>query len=763
MKKGLVIVESPTKVRTLKRYLGGDYEIMASVGHVKDLPPKRLGVDKEKGFKPEYVVIRGKGQVLKKLKNAASKVQDVYLAPDPDREGEAIAWHIAEELKKAKAGNGRRYHRVLFHELTRRAILDALKTPTTLNKNRFESQQARRILDRLVGYELSPLLWEKVRQGLSAGRVQSVAVRLVCDREREIQQFVPEEYWSITAKLKAVEPPPFEAKVVKKSGKKLKIENEEQAREIVEALGDASFKVKDVKRVERKKNPPPPFITSTLQQAAARQLGFSAKKTMMLAQRLYEGIELGKEGPVGLITYMRTDSVRLSQEAIKQARGYIKDSFGKEYLPARPRQYRKGKLTQDAHEAIRPTSVKRTPEALAPYLEPDLLRLYSLIWKRFVACQMAAAKYDQTTVDIEAADYSLRAVGSVLKFEGFLKVYGKEAEMEGEDRILPPLETGETLELMGLEPKQHFTQPPPRYSEASLIKALEEKGIGRPSTYAAILSTIQDKNYVRLEKKRFVPTELGFLVTDLLIAHFPEILDAAFTAEMEQGLDKVEEGAVSWVELLSRFYDTFSKRLDAAKENMESVKQKGVATDVKCDKCGSDMVIRYGRTGEFLACSAYPECKNTKNFKRGPDGSIQIVEEKESVTDFKCPKCGASMIKKRGRYGEFLACSGYPKCKSTLPIPTGVKCPKKGCAGEIVQKSSRRGKVFYGCSNYPECDYAVWDRPVPVKCPACGADFLLEKHTEKGKRTLYCANKKCGYRARPGDIGNEEISKEKFL
>ncbi len=752
MKKGLVIVESPTKVRTLKRYLGGDYEVMASVGHVKDLPPKRLGVDKSKDFKPEYVVIRGKGKVLKQLKTAASKVQDVYLAPDPDREGEAIAWHIAEELKKGKARNGRRYHRVLFHELTRRAILEALKSPTSLNKNRFESQQARRILDRLVGYELSPLLWEKVRQGLSAGRVQSVAVRLVCDREREIQQFVPEEYWSITAKLRAQQPPLFEAKVIKGNGKKLHIENQEQADEIVKVLEDAAFKVRNVKRVERKKNPPPPFITSTLQQAAARQLGFSAKKTMMLAQRLYEGIELGKEGPVGLITYMRTDSVRLSDEAIKQARGFINELFGKAYLPSRPRRYKKGKLTQDAHEAIRPTSAKRTPEDMAAYLEPALLKLYALIWKRFVACQMAPARYDQTTVDIEAANYTLRAAGSVLKFEGFLKVYGKEVQVEGEDKLIPPLESGQALDLAGLEPKQHFTQPPPRYSEASLIKALEEKGIGRPSTYAAILSTIQDKNYVKLQNRRFSPTELGFVVTDLLTSHFPEILDAAFTAEMEQGLDKVEEGAVSWVDLLKCFYGTFSKRLEEAKEKMESVKAKGVATNVKCDKCGAEMVIRYGRTGEFLACSAYPNCKNTKNFRRALDGSIEVIEESEKVTDFHCPKCGAPMVKKRGRYGEFLACPAYPECKSTMPIPTGVKCPKKGCTGDIVQKSSRRGKVFFGCSRYPECDYAVWDKPVPVSCPACGADFMFERQTDKGGGIIYCGNKSCGYKSGAQDL-----------
>ena len=743
MKKGLVIVESPTKVRTLKRYLGNDYEIMASVGHVKDLPQKRLGVDKENDFEPEYVVIRGKGKILKQLKSAASKVKDIYLAPDPDREGEAIAWHIAQELKKAK-GNGKRFHRVLFNELTRKAIIEALKSPTTLNKNRFESQQARRILDRLVGYEISPLLWEKVRRGLSAGRVQSVAVRLICDREREIQNFVPEEYWSITATLEGREPPPFEAKLLKKKSRAIKIENEKKAKEVLEVLKGQEFRVERVKRVERKKNPSPPFITSTLQQAAARQLGFSAKKTMMLAQRLYEGVDLGEEGPVGLITYMRTDSVRIADEAVRQAREFISEYYGERYLPKRARAFKKGKQAQDAHEAIRPTLVSRTPEKISSFLDKDLLRLYTLIWQRFVACQMAPAIYDQTTVDIRSGDFLFRAVGSVLKFEGFMKVYGKNVSLDDEDKLLPPMKEGDLLTLHKLEPKQHFTQPPPRYSEASLIKALEEKGIGRPSTYATILSTIQDKNYVKLENRRFYPTELGFLVTDLLISHFPEILDTAFTAEMEQGLDKVEEGKVSWVELLRKFYDTFSKRLDSAKENMESVKRNGVATDIKCGKCGANMVIKYGRTGEFLACSAFPSCKNTMNFKRDEDGTIIPLKDEPEPTDFKCEKCGSKMVKKRGKFGEFLACSAYPECKNTMPIPTGVSCPREGCDGEIVQKSSRRGKVFFGCSNFPKCDFAIWDRPISEKCPICNSPYLLEKI--KGDEIQYvCPRKGCGY------------------
>jgi len=745
MKKGLVIVESPTKVRTIKRYLGRDYDVMASVGHVKDLPRKRLGVDKEKDFSPEYEIIRGKGKIIKQLRSAASKVEDIYLAPDPDREGEAIAWHIAEELKKGRK-NGRRFHRVLFHELTKRAIMEALKAPTELNQNRFESQQARRILDRLVGYELSPLLWEKVRQGLSAGRVQSVAVRLICDREREIQNFVPEEYWDITARLEGPLPPAFEAKVMKESGKKLEIKDESRAKEITGILEKAEFRVTGVKKVERKKNPPPPFITSTLQQAAARQLGFSAKKTMMLAQRLYEGIDLGKEGPVGLITYMRTDSVRLSSDAIKEARAVIRTTFGPDFVPARGRQFKKGKLTQDAHEAIRPTSAMRSPKDLSGFLERDLLRLYDLIWRRFLASQMSPALYDQTTIDVQADRFTLRAVGSILKFEGFLKLYGKAGSEKDQAAELPLLEKGQVLKLLGLEPKQHFTQPPPRFSEASLIKTLEQKGIGRPSTYAAILSTIQDKEYVKLEQKRFYPTELGFLVTDLLTAHFPEILDTDFTAEMEKGLDQVEEGAVSWVDLLRRFYSTFSSRLETARHNMESVKANGVATDIKCEKCGSPMVIRYGRTGEFLACSGYPECRHTSNFRRKDDGSIEIVREEARETGHVCGKCGKPMVRKKGRYGEFLACSGYPECKNAMPIPTGVKCPREECKGELVQKASRRGKVFYGCNAYPACDFAIWDRPVPKECPDCGSSYLVEKRSRGGEVTLACPQKGCSFR-----------------
>ncbi len=749
MKKGLVIVESPTKVRTLKKYLGKDYDVRASVGHVKDLPSKRLGVDKEHDFTPEYEIIRGKAKIIKELKSAAAKVDDIYLAPDPDREGEAIAWHIAEELRPKKK-KAKKFYRVLFHELTRQGIKDAISSPGQLDRNKFESQQARRILDRLVGYEISPLLWEKVKRGLSAGRVQSVAVRIICDREREIQAFVPEEYWSVTASLEGQVPPSFTAKVAAFKGKKIKIHKEEEASKIVERLKVADFIVKKVETKERKRYPAPPFITSTLQQEAARKLGFSAKKTMMLAQRLYEGVELGKEGPVGLITYMRTDSTRIAKEAAMEARALVKKKFGKEYVPARIPVYRKGKMSQDAHEAIRPTSVSRSPEMVRNFLERDALALYSLIWKRFMASQMSPAIMDQTSVEIKAGDYMLRASGSVMKFPGFTAVYTETKEDDkgqgaaADVSCLPPLKENERLKLLSLEPKQHFTQPPPRFTEAGLIKVLEEKGIGRPSTYATILSTIRDKEYVTLDQKRFRPTELGFLVTDLLTAHFPEILDSQFTAGLEKELDEIEEGTVSWLEILKKFYSGFSERLSKARREMKSIKANGVPTGLTCPKCGRPMVIKYGKTGEFLACSGYPECKTTQDFTRDESGNIKILE-KDIVTEYVCEKCGRPMVLKRGRYGQFLACSGYPDCKNTRPVPTGVKCPEPGCDGELVQRTSRRGKVFYGCSRYPECKYATWDKPVAQKCPGCGGEILLESTKKDGQRVLKCPSNTCKF------------------
>jgi DNA topoisomerase-1 len=753
MKKGLVIVESPTKVRTLRRYLGKDFDIMASVGHVKDLPKKRLGVNVEDNFTPEYEIIRGKSKIIKELKSAASKVDNIYLAPDPDREGEAIAWHIAEELQ-VKRGKARQFHRVMFHELTEQAIRKAIKSPGKLDRNKYESQQARRILDRLVGYKISPLLWSKVKRGLSAGRVQSVAVRIICDREREIQAFVAEEYWTVTAQLEGLNPPPFLAKVIALKGKKLSIPDGEKAQEIVRDLKTADFRIKKIETKERKKYPSPPFITSTMQQEAAHKLRFSAKKTMMLAQRLYEGVDLGDEGPVGLITYMRTDSTRVAKEAAKEAITLINARFGKDFVPQRAPVYKRGKMAQDAHEAIRPTSVARTPEDVAPYLDKAALALYNLIWKRFIASQMSPAIVDQTRVDIEAGLYLLSVVGTVVRFPGFTILYSetkdesREKGRNSSDKAkteLPALAMDDPLKLLGIEPKQHFTQPPPRYSEASLIKTLEEKGIGRPSTYATILSTIQGKEYVRLEKRYFYPSALGFVVTDLLVAHFPEILDSKFTAAMEKKLDGVEDGSNSWIKVLEKFYGPFSKSLNLAQEEMKSVKIKGVSTDIKCDKCGAPMVIKYGRSGEFLACSGYPECNNTKDFKRDEKGQIQI-QDREIQTDKICDRCGRPMVIKKGRFGEFLACSGYPECRNTKSISTGIPCPEPSCDGELVKRSSRSGKTFYGCSRYPKCKYATWDRPVAKECPLCGSPILVERITQSDGRILKCPVKVCKYK-----------------
>ncbi|MCD6197068.1 MAG: type I DNA topoisomerase [Deltaproteobacteria bacterium] len=753
MKKGLIIVESPTKVRTIKRYLGKDFDVRASVGHVKDLPKKRLGVNVEDNFRPEYEIISGKNKIIKELKSAATKVDNIYLAPDPDREGEAIAWHIAEELQ-AKRGKARQFHRVMFHELTEQAIKKAIKSPEKLDRKKYESQQARRILDRLVGYKISPLLWSKVKRGLSAGRVQSVAVRIICDREKEIQAFVAEEYWTVAVQLEGPNPPPFLAKVIALKGKKLSIPDGEKAQEIVRDLKTADFRVKKVETKERKRYPSPPFITSTMQQEAARKMRFSAKKTMMLAQRLYEGVDLGDEGPVGLITYMRTDSTRVAKEAVKEARTLINGRFGKDFVPQRAPVYKRGKMAQDAHEAIRPTSVARTPEDVASYLDKDALALYNLIWKRFVASQMSPAILDQTRVDIEAGLYLLRVVGTVVRFPGFTILYSEtkdESQEKGRNNSdkdktdLPALAKDDPLKFLGIEPKQHFTQPPPRYSEASLIKTLEEKGIGRPSTYATILSTIQGKEYVSLEKRYFYPSALGFVVTDLLVAHFPEILDSKFTAAMEKNLDGVEDGSNSWIKVLEKFYGPFSKSLNLAQEEMKSIKTKGVSTDIKCDKCGASMVIKYGRSGEFLACSGYPECKNTKDFKRDEKGQIQI-QDKEIRTDKICDRCGRLMVIKKGRFGEFLACSGYPECRNTKSISTGIPCPEPSCDGELFQRRSRSGKTFFGCSRYPKCKYATWDRPVAKECPLCGSPILVEKITQSDGKILKCPVKGCKYK-----------------
>ena len=757
----LVIVESPAKAKTIKKYLGRGYVVKASVGHVKDLPRKKMGIDIKRGFRPEYVVIETKKKVLSEIKEAAAVAGRVLLAPDPDREGEAIAWHIAEEIKDDNPN----IQRVLFNEITKKAVSEAIGKPMALDKKKFESQQARRILDRLVGYEISPVLWTKVQRGLSAGRVQSVAVRLVAEREDEIKAFVPQEYWTVDATVEGPTPPPFNVKATKLDGEKLQMVHEGQAREVVDIMRAATLSVSSVERKERRKNPPPPFITSKLQQEASSKLRFSPKRTMGLAQRLYEGVEMGEDGPIGLITYMRTDSTRISDDALAEVRAYVGDKYGPTFLPAEPVVYKTKKSAQDAHEAIRPTGLKYDPETVRALWaggkgggrdereSDDLLRLYTLIWNRFVACQMVPAVFDQTTIDIAAGRAELRATGQVIKFPGFLSVYAETVEdAVNEDETgasLPDVKAGDAVKLLETKPEQHFTQPPPRFSEATLVKELEEKGIGRPSTYAAILSTIQDRKYVEKKEARLYPTELGVMVNGLLVKSFPDIVSTDFTAQMEEQLDQVEEGEANWVKLLDEFYKPFKLDLEKAKVEMRNLKAEEKPTDEVCEKCGKPMVIKWGRNGHFLACSGYPECRNTKEFVRNADGSLTVVPSTRP-SDQICPTCGSPMVVKRGRFGEFLACSKYPECKTTSPLSLGVDCPKPGCGGYMTEKRSRRGKVFFGCSNYSrtKCDFVSWDRPLPQPCPKCGAKFVVQKLSKAGVR-IRCLTEGCDYTADP--------------
>ena len=756
MSKPLIVVESPTKIRTIKKYVGQDYNVSATVGHIKDLPAREIGIDIEDNFKPKYKTIPGKKKIITELKKSAGSAEDIYLAPDPDREGEAIAWHTAEILKK----KGRKFHRVLFHELTKNAILQSLAAPEDLNRSKYEAQQARRILDRLVGYQVSPILWRKVQGGLSAGRVQSVAVRIICEREREIQAFTPEEYWSITALLAGETPPPFSAKLTRKGNRKITIPDEKTARKITAAVQQAAFRVEKVKKKTVRRNPLPPFITSKMQQEAIRKLRFSAKKTMSVAQQLYEGLDIGPGEPEGLITYMRTDSTRISKEAAAEAMALIKNTFGPEYALDKPRHFKNRKKAQDAHEAIRPTSVHNTPEKIKPHLTRDQLALYTLIWKRFVASQMQPAQINQNSITIKAGDYFFAASGSTVKFPGFMALYKsvEEESLQADAKkkgLLPELTEGMPLNLTELEPKQHFTQPPPRFSEASLVKELEENGIGRPSTYAAILSTIRDKGYVNLEKRYFRPSELGFIVNDLLVENFPHVFDVDFTARLEDQLDRIEENKKEAGDILSAFYTPFQVDLEKAAKDMLSMRGVGIPTGLTCPECGKDQLhIKVGRNGHYLACNAYPECRYTRNYNRDEKGRIVPVEiPEEEITDKTCEKCGKPMVLKQGKFGPFLACSGYPDCKTTLSVyangngtSTGVKCPRKGCDGELVEKHSKRGKVFYGCNRYPECDYATWDKPVDKPCPVCGAPFLVEKSTKKAGTFLACLDKECGHR-----------------
>jgi len=822
MAKNLVIVESPAKAKTINKYLGKDYIVKASIGHIKDLPSKGLGVDVEHNFEPTYELIpdskkRNNKKIVADLKKAAKEAEAIYLAADPDREGEAISQHLFEEIVPKRPPKPA--YRVMFNEITKRAVNDAFEHPRQIDDKLVDAQQARRVLDRLVGYKVSPLLCRTIGGRLSAGRVQSVALRMVVEREREIERFVKTEYWTIGANLSAKLPPAFDARLfkideqtVKTSGfdqdlkkNEILISDQAKADEIVAEARKQSFVVGDVTTKERKRNPVPPFITSKLQQEASRKLGFAVKKTMMLAQKLYEGVELGPEGSVGLITYMRTDSTRVSDTALGEVRDYIGGQYGGGYLPDKAVHYRSKKDAQDAHEAIRPTEVSRTPDSLAKYLKPEELKLYRLIWQRFVASQMMPAVFDQTTIDIEAGRFVFRATGSVQKFDGFLKIYqeGRDEKPEEDDeaeRTLPLVEKGETLKLNSVTPEQHFTEPPPRYTEATLVKALEEKGIGRPSTYAAIMSTIQEREYVEKIQGRFHPTALGKTVNDLLIeGGFDDLFNESYTARMEEELDEIEEGKIRWTKALREFYDKFEGDLKQFQRYVKDIKETSVPTDEVCLKCntpgmvqkwgrfgpylkclnceatrdaeppaGSDgagnsadaqiageetepeacelcgkpMQLKRGRFGPFLGCTGYPECRNIRKI-----GKSGVAAPPPVPLDEKCPVDGAQLVKRVGRFGEFISCSNYPKCKYIKQETVGVSCPRPGCKGELVVKKSKRGKVFYGCSEYPNCNVVYWDKPVLETCPQCNAPFLLEKTTKKQGTFRYCANEDCGYRS----------------
>ncbi len=743
MAKNLIIVESPAKVKTIRKFLGNEYAVQASVGHVRDLPSKTLGVDENNSFAPEYEIIPGKEKVVAELRSAASKAENIYLAPDPDREGEAIAWHVAALLEDKK----KTIQRIQFNEITPRAVKEALAHPRPLNADLFDAQQARRVLDRLVGYKISPLLWKKVKRGISAGRVQSVALRLLADRDSERRAFVPEEYWLFRAYVRGAEPPEFRADLHKIDGKKAVVGNAQAAEALEKRIkedGRAEFVVTRVESKERERSPTPPFITSTLQQAANQRLGYSAKRTMNIAQRLYEGVELGEAGTAALITYMRTDSVRIADEARDAARAFIEKTWGKEYYPPKPRHFKSKSGAQDAHEAIRPVDVSITPENIKALVAPEQYQLYRLIWTRFLASQMAGAKVQDTVVLILCNGVEFRAKGERVLFPGFYVL----SPQKSEDVVdLPGLASGQVLELSKLEKEQKFTQPPPRYTEASLVREMEEKGIGRPSTYASIIATLQEREYALLEDKHFMVTDLGRVVCDLLTEYFQELMDVGFTAQMEESLDKVAGGEEDWVGLLTRFTTGFNPTLDKAARAMSSVKG-GLSSGLDCPECGKPTMIKFGKAGPFLACSGYPDCRFTSNFVRDESGKVRAVEREQPQYEVvgTCPECGGDLVVKKARTGSrFIACSRYPECKHTRPYSTGVHCP--ACQkGLLAEKSSKRGKIFYGCDQYPKCDYAMWDEPVEGSCPQCGSPVLAIKRPRGGKPYVGCPEKGCRYK-----------------
>ncbi len=729
MAKSLVIVESNAKIKTIGKFLGKDYEVLSSVGHVKDLPKQRLGVDVDDNFRPEYVTIRGKGKVLGELRKSAITVDNVFIATDPDREGEAIASHLAEEMKVKKD----KIFRVMFNEITEKAVKNALQNPTKINEKKVAAQKARRVVDRLVGYQVSPILWRTVYRGLSAGRVQSIALRLISEREEEIEKFKPQEYWSVTAELQGENTQPFLSKLHKINEKPPQLADEKVTNETLADIRKRAFKVLEIKKRKVTRNPGPAFTTSTMQQAAAGRLGYTSKKIMMIAQQLYEGIELGDEGSVGLITYMRTDSTRISDEALQAVREYILVSYGKDYLPASPRRFKVKSAAQDAHEAIRPTSLKKEPRQVRRYLTSEQFKLYELIWNRFVSSQMESVRMEQTTINISAGEsYLFRTSGSAILFRGFLQVYEDSKEENGnskedEMRIPRNLNVGDILNVLDLTPQQHFTKPAPRFSESSLIKELDALGIGRPSTYTVIISTILARKYVEKLQRQLVPTELGRTVNKILVQNFSDIFNVEFTAFMEKDLDEIESGNKKFLEVATDFYTPFKKDLDEVSQKQNEIKDSlQEETKEACPKCGKELIIRWGRNGKFMACSGYPDCKHTKP-----------LEEPEEVED-KCEKCSKQMVIKHGRFGRFLACSGYPDCKNTQPISVGVDCPADDCSGKLVEKRSRRGRTFYGCSKYPECKFASWNRPVNTKCSSCQSPYLEMRSNQSKGDFLYC-------------------------